>query len=146
MRRNGAEFLGSLNNDLSINPTTGKVYLRDVELGNAKMMASWDTGYSVTSVDSAYVASHKDAFIATGKKIHSKDVSGAIVDLRLYKAKSITIAGQRFDNEYVMAEDFSRIRENAGDEDIGMVLGYNLITKLNWRIDLKNKRWSAERH
>ncbi len=114
-----------------------------VTLGSSEITAFWDTGFGLTMVEHDYVVRHPSEF-TLAQEVKSFDIAGATVIHKVYKANSIVIAGQTFSDEYVMESHFL-FKDFGEGQDFMMVLGYNILTRLNWHMDLKNKRWSVER-
>jgi hypothetical protein len=101
--------------------------------------AVFDTGAGLTSVDQPFVDRNPDSFTFV-RAIQGKDGGGHSVAMKLYRIKRLEIDSAVLENEYVLAFDFGRIRDYFG-ENTPLILGFNVITKHNWAIDLKNNSW-----
>jgi hypothetical protein len=115
-----------------------------VSLGPSDVLALWDTGVSITSIDKEFIAAHPENFKATNKGGTGFDGAGKPLLLQVYRARKIVVAGHAFEDVRVVAADLSLLREN-WSKDIQAVVGFNLIRKGNWHFDASNRRWAFER-
>jgi hypothetical protein len=106
--------------------------------------AVWDTGASLSSVDSTFAAAHPETFTYVQDIQGGTDYTGKPIIMKLYTMKSITIAGVEFDNTNVLAIDFTPVRLGVGDQT-EIIVGYNLIRQMNWAFDLRTQRWTAKK-
>ena len=103
----------------------------------------FDTGAQLTSVDQQFVDQNPSLFASAGP-VNVKDSSGQKVSAaKLYKLKSIKIGSFEIKDIYVIAFDFKAIGIDWGT-DVPVILGFNIISKMNWVLDLKNDLWSAQ--
>ncbi|HWU44591.1 MAG TPA: hypothetical protein VN132_14165 [Bdellovibrio sp.] len=102
----------------------------------------WDTGAALTSVDLNFLKEHSNQFSFLQDIDGGTDYTGKPVTIKLYQVESITVAGVEFKNLKVLAFDFSNVRAGVG-HDTHFILGYNIIRKMNWMIDLRTRRWKA---
>lgn len=114
-----------------------------IQIGADRMNALWDTGAGLSSVDVEYVQTHPHEFDFIQDIDNGFDGTGKPVAMKLYSIKEIKIGPRLFKNEKVLAIDFSIVRDHIS-KDIALILGFNLITKMNWFFDLAKKQWFAE--
>lgn len=119
----------------------GHVALGLVVAGEQKF-GVFDTGAGLSSVDLSFAESHSDEFEFL-QDIDGNDAGGKPIKLKLFKLKTIEINGLLLTDEVVLAFDFGDFRDYFG-ADVPIILGFNIITKFNWTIDLRNSLWSVE--
>lgn len=141
------------NNSLEINggKAQGKLPLRtygkghiaiELKMQDQPYFAVFDTGAGLSSVDQLFVDRNPTAFEYI-QDIDGNDGGGHKVTMKLYKIKALDIDGIRVMNEYILAFDFGTLRNYFG-ENTPLIVGFNIITKYNWTLDLKNRLWKVE--
>ncbi|MHB2025515.1 MAG: pepsin/retropepsin-like aspartic protease family protein [Elusimicrobiota bacterium] len=114
-----------------------------VTIATEGLTALFDTGYALSAVDQDYIKSNPDIFALIGGA-QSVDATCAASSGKIYKLKSVVIGGREFHDVRVLAGDFGPLRGELG-ANVRMVVGYNLITRMDWTIDAKRGTWSVKR-
>ena len=121
------------------NETRGHI---SIELKNSgqSVFGIWDTGAGLTSVDEKYVEENSESFEYV-QDIVGGDGSGTEIPMKLYRADDIVIGGVSFKDQYVLAFNFEPMRPYI-KENVQFVIGYNLVTQVNWYFDFINGKWA----
>jgi predicted aspartyl protease len=130
----GGLTLNDLQTDAKYHP-----YL-DVEFENATGKAVWDTGASITVVDSNFIENHPEIFSLDGTS-EGTDSTGATFETPMHWMKMSQIGGRSFPAVRVASVDFSPMNAHV-DIPMDMILGYNSLSKANWLFDFPNKQWA----
>jgi hypothetical protein len=96
----------------------------------------------MTLIDAQFVAQNPDLF----KFIESttgEDFSGSKLDTTDYIVAKLKIGSREFTDVRVAAYDFGSYRKYFGT-DTPIILGNNIITHLNWILDLQSSVWSID--
>lgn len=112
----------------------------DVKLENITARAVWDTGASITIVDSNFIEKYPNLFTTDGAS-EGTDATGASFETPMYKMNACTIGDRAFPEVRVTSVDFSHINANS-DTPMDMIVGYNILSKANWLFDFPNKKWA----
>lgn len=111
----------------------------EASIGGRPYFAVFDTGAGLSSVDQLFVDGNPSAFEFV-QDISGGDASGNKVAMKLYKIKDLEVKGVQLSGYYVLAFDFGSVRDYFG-KDTPLILGFNIITKYNWTLDLTNNLW-----
>lgn len=115
----------------------------DVEFGDTRASAVWDTGASLTVVDAGFV-SRQPAFFAAAGRSTGTDAAGTQVETPLLVMSGAVIGGRAFSPHKVAAVDLSQV--NAGIEvPMDMILGYSTLRQANWLLDFPRRRWALSK-
>ncbi len=100
----------------------------------------WDTGASITVVDSNFVDKYPQLFTPDGFD-DGTDSSGETFQTPMYQMHACQITERTFSAIRVAAVDLGPI--NATIEiPMDMILGYNILRQANWLFDFPNKQWA----
>lgn len=110
-----------------------------VQLGDVAASAVWDTGASLTVVDTGFIQHHPQMFQAAGYSTGT-DSSGAQMETPMLMMAGCRIGGYDFPPQRVAGVDLSAV--NAAIEiPMDMILGYNTLCQANWVFDFPRRRW-----
>jgi hypothetical protein len=112
----------------------------DVSVESVTAKAVWDTGASITLVDSNFIAKHPNLFTPDGTS-EGTDSTGATFETPMYKMKACEIGQSMFPEARVATVDFSHMNANNAIP-MDMIIGYNIYSKANWLFDFPNKQWA----
>jgi hypothetical protein len=103
--------------------------------------AVWDTGAGLTSVDTSYALAHPELFIFV-QDVDGGDSTGHAVKMKLFTLKEITVGGHAWKDLSVLGFDFTPARAGGIGLEANLILGYNLITRANWALDLRTRSFT----
>lgn len=107
--------------------------------GDQKNNGLFDTGASLTSVDSKYAQAHPSVFKLVSLQNNGFDINGSPFVVKIYQIDSLKIGNVTFKNILVATFDFGSMSDYLG-QDVQFVIGNNIIAKVNWLLDLKTNR------
>jgi predicted aspartyl protease len=110
-----------------------------VQLGDVTASAVWDTGASMTVVDTNFVARTPGFFPAAGYSTGT-DSTGAQQETPMYVMAAATIGGYTFPTQRVAAVDLSHVNATL-ERPMDLIVGYNLYSKARWLFDFPRRRW-----
>ena len=111
-----------------------------VGLGGATAACVWDSGASLTVVDSEFLERHPQHFRAAGQSTGT-DSTGSEITTSMYVMSEAAIGGVPFPPSRVAAVDLSAV--NAGIEwRMDVVLGYSTLRHADWLLDFPSRRWA----
>jgi hypothetical protein len=111
-------------------------------MNGTKSYGFFDTGAGLSSIDIEFVKKHPENFEFVQDIPNGTDATGKPVVLKLFKMKNVVVGSIKFENENVLAMDFSVVRDHVSKE-ADFIIGFNLITKANWYFDIKNHSWNS---
>ena len=112
----------------------------------------WDTGASLTVVDSSFVEAHSDLFTFeivddglgdSSEELTAIDSTGHDVALRPARMAACTIGGVVFGESPCATMDFEAIDGGGDDLPFRLALGFPLLTMADWIIDTPAGTWSV---
>ncbi len=112
----------------------------DLVFESTSAKAVWDTGASITVVDSNFVEKNPQYFTPDGTDIGT-DSTGASFETLMYKMAGFTIGGQAFPDVRVACVDFSHMNAHI-DIPMDVGIGYNILSQANWLFDFPQKKWA----
>ncbi len=112
-------------------------------LNTEKLLAIFDTGAGITTVDRDFVKRFNDSFEFIQKIEGGKDINGHLVEMVLYRCHSLIIGNKILENDLALAIDFSSIKKHLGD-NAPIILGFNHIAKHCWHFEPNTKLWSLK--
>jgi predicted aspartyl protease len=112
----------------------------DVSLGGQTAKAVWDTGASLTVVDSGFIQRHPDQFLPTGTAT-GMDASGTTQETRMFMMQETRIGGMVFPACLIASVDFSPFNATL-EVPMEMIVGYNIISKADWLFDFPRRQWA----
>jgi predicted aspartyl protease len=110
-----------------------------VQLGDVTASAVWDTGASMTIVDTNFVARTPGFFPSAGSSIGT-DSTGAQQETPMYVMAAATIGGYTFPTQRVAAVDLSHVNATL-ERPMDLIVGYNAYSKAHWLFDFPRRRW-----
>jgi hypothetical protein len=110
-------------------------------LGDSLVHSLFDTGCESSIVDLAYAKAHPDQFQPLSRSARSVDATGSKDEVEFYRARSLRIGSVEFPSATFVAFDFKGLRESVGNSDIDAILGYDIISRLDWTFDWKAHTW-----
>ncbi|MFL5812969.1 MAG: retropepsin-like aspartic protease [Bdellovibrionia bacterium] len=110
-----------------------------VELNGDAVEAVFDTGASFTAVNRKWIQAHSDQFEEL-EDAAERTFSGEINKTHVYRARMLKVGEVEFSSLYVIALDFARMPWL--DSKTVVILGYNVISKGNWKLDYPSLHWS----
>lgn len=110
-----------------------------VQLGDVTASAVWDTGASITVVDTNFVARTPGFFPAAGQSTGT-DSTGAQQETPMYVMAAATIGGYTFPTQRVAAVDLARVNATL-ERPMDLIVGYNAYSKARWLFDFPRRRW-----
>lgn len=110
-----------------------------IHLNDEAVTAVLDTGASFSAVSSSWMDSHPDQFEVVGE-IAERNFSGEITQTQVVRAKNLRVGEVDLQSPLFIALDFSRMTWVTSDTQV--VLGFNVISQGQWKIDYPTLRWS----
>jgi hypothetical protein len=111
-----------------------------VKIEKKSSFGVWDTGAGLTLVNSEFVKRNPKLFKFIQSVDKGTDGTGKPIQMQLYQMKDLKIGSKSFPNTFVVGMDFMPMREVFND-DVDFVLGFNVISKANWYLDLNSNTW-----
>lgn len=145
------------NNTLEVNPD-GRKYASKVNdlfmdeaghpyipafLGEKECSTVWDTGSSITLVDTKIITEYPKYFRKIGES-EGTDANGNKVMTSTYLLVNLTIDGKLFPPHHVAALDLSDVNANL-EKPMEMILGYSTFQHADWWFDFPLKKWKITR-
>lgn len=112
----------------------------DVQLEAVKASAVWDTGASITVVDTNFVNKHPTLFEEVGKS-QGIDSSGSTMETPMFNMAASIIGNHSFPPHKVAGVDLSQVNATL-EIPMDLILGYSTLSKANWLFDFPGKRWA----
>ena len=121
----------------------GNIPYINLQCGDAKTKAVWDTGASITLVDLGFIERNSQFFKRIGSDTGT-DTTGSKMETPLYLMGSVVIGDKQFPPHKVVGVDLSHV--NAATEmPMSFILGYSTLSKANWLFDFPNKKWAIHK-
>ncbi len=115
----------------------------DVRFGTAAARAVWDTGASLTVVDTNLIEKHPALFQAAGHSTGT-DATGSSAETPMFVMAEAVIGGQTFPPGRVAGVDLAQV--NASLEiPMDLILGYSTIRQANWLFDFPRRKWTISK-
>lgn len=116
-----------------------------VAIDGERGLGLWDTGASLTVVDPRFIAEHPEGFELLGRTV-IRDIANKPMEAGLYRARSVKVGLYDFQDVVVAGVDSSAFFPEVRAKGlVPAILGYNLITRANWTMDMKRGLWAASR-
>ncbi len=116
-----------------------------VAIDGERGLGLWDTGASLTVIDPRFIADHPEGFELLGRTV-IRDIANKPMEAGLYRARSIKLGLYDFQDVVVAGVDSSAFFPEVRSKGlVPAILGYNLITRANWTMDMKRGLWAASR-
>ena len=130
--------LGARAKPLRILGPDGRLVGLDLRLGGATVSGLFDTGAEICAVDLAFLRAHRRLFAPVkASKTQASEAGGGKFASRVFKIKSLDLGdGLIARDVYALVYDFGVLREALGP-GAPIILGYNLLSRFNWEIDLR---------
>ncbi len=115
----------------------------DVNFGTAQASAVWDTGASLTIVDTNFVQKNPACFQESGQS-SGTDSSGATMETPMFVMAATTIGGIAFPPHKVAGVDLSQVNATL-EVPMDLILGYSTLSRANWVFDFPRKQWAISK-
>ena len=113
----------------------------DVQLEKVRASAVWDTGASITVVDTNFVYKHPTLFEEVGQS-HGTDSSGFTMETPMFIMSATVIGNHRFPPHKVAGVDLSQVNSTI-DIPMDLILGYSTLSHANWLFDFPGRKWAV---
>ncbi|GAA3765093.1 hypothetical protein GCM10022240_16620 [Microbacterium kribbense] len=111
----------------------------DVAWDEASARAVWDTGASITIVDTGFAAAHPGLFVPLGES-SGTDAHGSTADTPLVTMAACRIGGRVFAPSPAATAPIAGLAR-PGDPAFELIVGYPIIAQANWATDLRAGAW-----
>jgi predicted aspartyl protease len=111
-----------------------------VQFGAVQAQAVWDTGASITVVDSNFVARHPALFTPAGQST-GIDASGTTLETPMYVMAAATMGGHTFPPVRVAAVDLGPVNARI-EMPMDLILGYSSLRHADWLFDFPGRQWA----
>jgi hypothetical protein len=111
----------------------------EVYFGSVLANAVWDTGASITVVDTTFIDNHLSVFEQVGSSTGT-DSTGSQMETPMFLMAECVIGNHRFPPQRVAAVDLSHVNATL-ELPMDLIVGYNIISKANWLFDFLRKKW-----
>ncbi|MGH7764818.1 MAG: aspartyl protease family protein [Candidatus Dormibacteraceae bacterium] len=115
----------------------------DVRFGDVTGKAVWDTGASLTIVDTNFITTQPAWFLRAGES-SGTDSTGANLESPMFTMTGAMIGGHFFKPHRVAGVDLSSVNATI-EVPMDMVLGYNTMSQANWVFDFPRRRWAISK-
>lgn len=112
----------------------------DVEFGHSAAKAVWDTGASITVVDTTFIREHPDFFQDDGQS-SGTDSTGFTVETPMFIMAATTIGSYEFPPHRVAGVDLAPVNSTI-EVPMNLILGYSTLSKAHWLFDFPRKKWA----
>ena len=112
----------------------------DIQFGTTTAKAVWDTGASITVVDSQFVEKHPTFFRRVGESTGT-DASGSQQTTPMYSMSDAVIGGYSFPPHKVAGVNLSHVNATLAIP-MDLIVGYSTLRRANWLFDFPGKRWA----
>ncbi len=112
----------------------------DVHLGAETARAVWDSGASITVVDTSFVARDPSLFEEAVRSTGT-DSTGSEVSSQMFVMSEARIGGLVFPPHRVAAVDLSFVNSTI-DIPMDLILGYSTLRHADWLLDFPGRRWA----
>ncbi|MBI5961543.1 MAG: aspartyl protease family protein, partial [Chloroflexi bacterium] len=115
----------------------------DVQFPLAKAKAAWDTGASITIVDTNFVKKHPPFFQEVGQSTGT-DATGFQMETPMYIMSATVIGNHDFPPHKVAGVDLSRVNSTI-EVPMDLILGYSTLSQAHWLFDFPRKKWAISK-
>ncbi len=115
----------------------------DVQFEAAIARAVWDTGAGLTIVDLGFVQRHPGLFSEAGVSLGT-DSTGLSLETPMFILDAPMLGNIPFPAPKVACVDLGPVNASL-EVPMDLILGYNVLSKANWRFDFPGKRWAITR-
>ncbi len=112
----------------------------DVQCGTATAKAVWDSGASLTIVDTSFVKQHPNFFREAGGSTGT-DSTGSEMAAATFVMSEATIGNAAFPTHKVAQVDLSGVNSTI-EVPMDLILGYSTLRHANWLLDFPRERWA----
>ncbi|MFP5520646.1 MAG: retropepsin-like aspartic protease [Bdellovibrionia bacterium] len=118
---------------------SGSIPFIELDFGEQKAVAVWDTGASITIVDLNFFKQYRELFHSGGKTTGT-DSAGHTFETEIYMMKPIKIGEHLFPTHRVVPLDLNHLGPKTG-RGMDFILGYSTIRYANWLMDFPGRKW-----
>lgn len=111
----------------------------NASLNQSVLSAVWDTGASITVVDSGFIAQNPNSFQLFGD-FKGTDANGNSSMTPIYNMTGISIDGFAFPQHHVAAVDLKSVNTTI-EKKMDMIIGYSSFRYADWWFDFPAKKW-----
>lgn len=132
---------------ISYAPSTHMILPFEVGQESALVSGIFDTGSPMTVVSQHLARSRPDLFTKVTPNpltAGAQDGHGNAIENEVYKLTVANFQGHTIMDKYVMAMDFSSLKQT--HKDINFIIGMNWIRHFKWTFDDKQKLFLVEKH
>ena len=112
-----------------------------VEFGATSAKAVWDTGASLTIVDTNFVRKYPELFQAVGQSTGT-DATGAQMETPMFRMTELVIGGQSFAPHRAAGVDLTAVNATL-EVPMELILGYSTLRQANWWFDFPRRQWAV---
>ncbi len=126
--------------------TSEKQIILSVPVGGVPLAAVFDTGSNATIVDVNFAKDPRNGFVLVpgSDKSYAGCSTGSKREVALYRAAGLQIGNVSLAGRDFVAFDLSDLRKNLGNDQVEMILGYDVISRFDWTFDWKSRTWAAD--
>jgi predicted aspartyl protease len=117
-----------------------------VEVDGFQSYALFDSGWSITAIDSRFIDEHRNLFTPYKNPQWANfdyDIDGNKVMVSYYTVRDLKIGAADFGPQIVMAYKIPDDMEEVLGDNAFVVIGGNTMSTANWIFDLKNNTWAV---
>lgn len=120
-----------------------ELFATSVQLNDIALLGVWDTGAELSCIDEDFVKRNSTHFAFIQSIENGKDSTGNDVVMNLYRAEQIEIGGSFFQKVDFIGLNFEVLHKYIHPH-LTVIVGYNLISKADWKFDLKNFKYEVK--
>lgn len=103
-------------------------------------VATWDTGASITLVDTNFIDDHPTMFKPIGAEVGT-DSTNAKEETPLYIMEPIIIGNKKFPRHKVASVPLTNVQSASG-MSMNFILGFSTLRNAKWLFDFPQRKWS----
>lgn len=115
-----------------------------VGFDDSEASAVWDTGASITVVDTTFIEENKGFFQLVGDSTGT-DANGSSLLTPIYNMSQMIIDGYLFPAHHVAAVDLSQVNATL-DKKMNLILGYSSFRYADWWFDFPARKWKITKY
>jgi hypothetical protein len=111
-----------------------------LECCDSVCLATWDSGASVTLVDTSFIERHPTMFEQIEAGVGT-DSTGSKIETPMYIMSSIFLGDQKFPPHKVAGVNLSHIK-SVSNISMDFILGFSTLRHADWLFDFPQKKWA----